>query len=73
MWDMPLRYLAAGPILQLAGALRRWPLAAAAVLLAVVGGVELHQYCLIFVQHDIGDPITQFLMFALQIVRPPPG
>ncbi len=73
MWDMPLRYLAAGPILQLAGALRRWPLAAVVVLLAVVGGVELHQYCLIFVQHDIGDPITQFLMFALEIVRQAPG
>jgi hypothetical protein len=72
MWDMPLRYLAAGPILQMAGAVRRWPVAAAVILVAVVGGVELHQYALIFVQHDLGDPITQFLMYALEIVRSAP-
>jgi 4-amino-4-deoxy-L-arabinose transferase-like glycosyltransferase len=72
MWDMPLRYLAAGPILQIAGAVRRWPVSAAIILLAVVGAVELHQYFLIFVQHDAGDPITQFLMYALEIVRPAP-
>jgi 4-amino-4-deoxy-L-arabinose transferase-like glycosyltransferase len=71
MWDMPLRYLAAGPILQIAGAMRRWQLVTAVLLLVIVGGVELHQYCLIFVQHDTGDPITQFLMFALEIIRPP--
>jgi len=72
MWDMPLRYLAAGPILQMAAAVRRWPVLAAVALLAVVCGMELHQYSLIFVQHDTGDPITQFLMYALEIVRPAP-
>jgi len=72
MWDMPLRFLAAGPILQLSCAIRRWPVAAAAIILAIVVGVELHQYFLIFVQHDTGDPITQFLMYCLEIVRPAP-
>ena len=72
MWDMPLCYLAAGPILQMAGALRRAPVVAAVILLAVVGGVELHQYCVIFVQHDVGDPITQFLMYSLEIIRAAP-
>jgi 4-amino-4-deoxy-L-arabinose transferase-like glycosyltransferase len=68
MWDMPLRYLAAGPLLQIT-AVRRWRAAAAALLLAVVGGVELHQYWVIFVQHDVGDPVTLYLMYALEFVR----
>ena len=69
MWDMPLRYLAAGTILQVAGGVRRAPILAAAVLLAVVAGVELHQYWLLFIRHDIGDPITQYLMWATEIIR----
>jgi hypothetical protein len=56
----------------MAAAVRRWPVLAAVALLAVVCGMELHQYSLIFVQHDTGDPITQFLMYALEIVRPAP-
>jgi 4-amino-4-deoxy-L-arabinose transferase-like glycosyltransferase len=72
MWDMPLRYLAAGTILHLAGAARRWQILAPVLLLALVGGVELHQYYVIFVQQDTGDPVTQALMYALQIIRPAP-
>jgi hypothetical protein len=69
MWDMPLRYLAAGTILQMAGAVRRWPVATAVVLLGLIGAFELHQYAVIFVQHGVQDPITLYLMYALQIVR----
>jgi len=69
MWDMPLRYLAAGTILQMAGAVRRWPIATAVILVGVIGAMELHQYALIFVQHGVEDPITLYLMYALQIVR----
>jgi len=69
MWDMPLRYLAAGMILQLAGAVRRWPIATAVMLVGVIGAVEFHQYAVIFVQHGVQDPITLYLMYALQIVR----
>jgi hypothetical protein len=72
MWDMPLRYLAAGQILQMAGAVRKAPVVAAVVLVALVGGIELHQYWLIFIKNDIGDPITQALMVALEIVRAAP-
>jgi len=74
MWDMPLRYLAAGAILQIAGSMKRMPVAAATfILLAVIGGVELHQYWLLFIRHDIGDPITQYLMYATEIVRVGPS
>jgi 4-amino-4-deoxy-L-arabinose transferase-like glycosyltransferase len=72
MWDMPIRYLAAGTLLQVASGVRRWPVVAAVALFALVGGMELHSYNLIFVQRDVGDPITQFLMYALEIVRSAP-
>ncbi|MGA3172103.1 MAG: hypothetical protein ABSE62_13940 [Chthoniobacteraceae bacterium] len=72
MWDMPLRYLAAGVILQMAGGVRRAPALAAMALLAVVMGVELHQYRLLFVQNDIGDPIPQLLNYTLGIMRSAP-
>jgi 4-amino-4-deoxy-L-arabinose transferase-like glycosyltransferase len=69
MWDMPLRFLAAGTILQMAAAWRRAPAWAAVALLALVAGIELHQYQLIFIGHDIGDPITQYLVWATEIIR----
>jgi hypothetical protein len=69
MWDLPLRFLAAGALLRVADGVKRWPLAVTALLVAVIGGIELHQYFLIFVQHDIGEPVTQALMYATGIVR----
>ena len=69
MWDMPLRYLAAGPILQMAGAVRRAPVVAAVLLLCFIAGTELHHYWLFFVSRDIGEPVTQYLMYTLQIIR----
>jgi 4-amino-4-deoxy-L-arabinose transferase-like glycosyltransferase len=69
MWDLPLRFLAAGALLRVADGVKRWPLAVTALLVAAIGGIELHQYFLIFVQHDIGEPVTQALMYATGIVR----
>ena len=69
MWDIPLRFLAAGTILRVSAGVKRWPLAATILLVAAVGAIELHQYFLIFVQHDIGEPVTQALMYATGIVR----
>jgi len=69
MWDIPLRFLAAGTILRLAAGLKRWPLAATVLLVAAVGAIELHQYFVIFVQHDIGEPVTEALMYATGIIR----
>ena len=72
MWDMPLRYLAAGMILQMGDGFRRIPMLTNVFLIglvALVAGFELHQYWLLFVRHDIGEPITQYLMWATEIVR----
>jgi len=69
MWDIPLRFLAAGTILRMTAGVKRWPLAATALLVAAIGAIELNQYFLIFVQHDIGEPVTQALMYATGIIR----
>jgi hypothetical protein len=69
MWDMPLRYLAAGIVLQISTAIRRAPILAAACLVVCIAGIELHQYQVLFIRHDIGDPITQYLIWANEIVR----
>jgi len=70
MWDMPIRFLAAGALLRLAGYVRRAPVLAAVALVALVGATELHQYVLYFVRHDIGEPVPMYLMQANEIVRP---
>jgi 4-amino-4-deoxy-L-arabinose transferase-like glycosyltransferase len=69
MWDMPLRFLAAGTLLRMAGGVRRAPVLAAVALVAIVGGADLYHYWLFFVRHDIGEPVTQYLMYATEIVR----
>ncbi len=71
MWDVPLRFLAAGAIVRATAGLKRWPLAGAVAIVVLVGGIELHQYYLLFVRHDIGEPVTQMLMYANDIVRVP--
>ena len=63
-------FLAAGTILQIAVQCGVAPGLAAVLLVAAVGGIELHQYWRIFVQHDIGEPVTQALMYGVGIVRP---
>jgi len=73
MWDLPLRFLAAGMLLLIArgigkGFPAREALAAVA-LVAFVCVAEFRQYHLIFQVHDVEDPITLYLMYALEIVR----
>ncbi len=70
MWDMPLRFLAAGMILQMAGAVRRAPVLAAALLVGVVGALRScnttgSSSCTTI----SASPITQYLMYATEIVR----
>lgn len=69
MWDMPLRYLAAGQLFRTASVVRRAPQLVAVALIALVAVLELQQYCTFFVSHDIGELVTAYLMRALEIVR----
>ena len=68
MWDMPLRYLALGCIADVTRNFRRREI-------LIVGGVillcaiDLRQYYIFFVQHDLYELVTAGLLRALQIVK----
>ena len=72
MWDMPLRYLAATQLFQLSARVKRAPRLAAAVLVLMVGLLELRQYHTFFVAHHITELVTSYLMRALDIVHTMP-
>ena len=68
MWDMPLRYLALGCIADVTRTLcRRALLVVAAVL--VLCAIDLRQYYIFFVQHDLYELVTAGLLRALQILK----
>jgi 4-amino-4-deoxy-L-arabinose transferase-like glycosyltransferase len=72
MWGMPMRFFAAGALLSLAAAVPRralWQGVVLGGLLGLVCSVELHQYWLFFMWHDIGEPVTKYLMYATEIVK----
>ena len=68
MWDMPLRYLALGCLADVTRSLRRSEMfmVAAVVLLCAV---DLRQYYIFFVQHDLYELVTAGLLRALQILK----
>jgi 4-amino-4-deoxy-L-arabinose transferase-like glycosyltransferase len=68
MWDMPMRYLAIGCIADVARLTRRRELlmGAAVIFLCLI---DLRQYCILFVQHDLYELVTGALLRALKIVK----
>jgi hypothetical protein len=68
MWDMPLRYLALGCIADVARNLRRRELVVVAAVL-VLCAIDLRQYYIFFVQHDLYELVTAGLLRALQILK----
>jgi 4-amino-4-deoxy-L-arabinose transferase-like glycosyltransferase len=69
MWDMPLRYLAIGCLADLTRSFqRRGPIlmVGALTLLCVI---DLRQYYIFFVQHDLYELVTAGLLRALQILK----
>ncbi len=69
LWDFPLRYLAAGCLLELTDSLgnwRRWWIGLAVLLLCVT---ELRQYSIFFVQHDLYEMIPREMLEALKILK----
>lgn len=69
MWDMPLRYLAVGCLTDLTRSFdRRGPILmiGAVALLCVI---DLRQYYIFFVQHDLYELVTAGLLRALQILK----
>jgi 4-amino-4-deoxy-L-arabinose transferase-like glycosyltransferase len=68
MWDMPLRYLALGCIADVARNLRRRELVIVGAVL-VLCAIDLRQYYIFFVQHDLYELVTAGLLRALQILK----
>jgi 4-amino-4-deoxy-L-arabinose transferase-like glycosyltransferase len=68
MWDMPLRYLALGCLTDLALTLRRREIVLVAAVVSLCA-VDLRQYYIFFVQHDLYELVTAGLLRALQILK----
>lgn len=68
MWDMPMRYLAIGCIADLTRSCRRREMI---IVLAVIFlcAMDLRQYYIFFVQHDLYELVTGALLRALQILK----
>jgi 4-amino-4-deoxy-L-arabinose transferase-like glycosyltransferase len=68
MWDMPLRYLALGCLIDVTRPLRRSEIAIVVAVL-VLCAIDLRQYYIFFVQHDLYELVTAALLRALQILK----
>jgi hypothetical protein len=68
MWDMPLRYLALGCLIDVTRTFRRRDLLLV-IAVAVLCAIDLRQYWIFFVQHDLYELVTAGLLRALQILK----
>jgi len=68
MWDMPLRYLALGCIAEVTRNLRRHEMIVVVAVLLLCA-IDLRQYYIFFVQHDLYELVTAGLLRALQILK----
>jgi hypothetical protein len=68
MWDLPMRYLALVCLSDVTASLRRRELVIAAAV-AVLCAIDLRQYHIFFVQHDLYELVTAGLLRALQILK----
>jgi 4-amino-4-deoxy-L-arabinose transferase-like glycosyltransferase len=68
MWDMPLRYLALGCIADVTRSFRRREMLIVGSVI-LLGAIDLRQYYIFFVQHDLYELVTVGLLRALQIVK----
>ena len=68
MWDMPLRFLALGCVADVSRNLRRREMVVV-VLVLLLCAIDLRQYYIFFVQHDLYELVTAGLLRALQILK----
>jgi 4-amino-4-deoxy-L-arabinose transferase-like glycosyltransferase len=68
MWDMPLRYLALGCVFDLSRSFRRREIVII-ISVALLCLVDLRQYYIFFVRHDLYELVTGGLLRALQILK----
>jgi 4-amino-4-deoxy-L-arabinose transferase-like glycosyltransferase len=68
-WDMPLRFLAATQLFRLSGLGWRWSYTLPLFALGGLCLLELRQYFIFFVQHDLYELVTAELMYAVNILK----
>ena len=69
MWDLPLRYLAVGCLTNVSasfGKRMHWWLG---IFVVAACAIELRQYLVFFVQHDLYELVTQGLLHAVRILK----
>lgn len=68
MWDMPLRYLGVTCLTDVTRSFRRREIIMA-VAITFLCAIDLRQYHIFFVQHDLYELVTAGLLHALQILK----
>ena len=69
MWDMPVRYMAFAQMTRLSGYSGSRKNLVLVLLLAGVCAIELRQYWIFFVQHDLYELVSAYLLHALNILK----
>lgn len=69
MWDLPLRYLAVGCLTNVSASFGKHAHWWLGIFIAIVGAVELRQYIVFFVQHDLYELVSGGLLHALRILK----
>jgi 4-amino-4-deoxy-L-arabinose transferase-like glycosyltransferase len=73
MWDVPLRMLAVGTIVTLAGKLPRFQQAVMVAAVTLMCLFELRQYLILFVDYPLYELVTEGLLRALKILKSAPA
>jgi len=71
MWDMPLRFLAFSQIVALASLSKQYRGVVIAAAVALLAGIEFHQYIVLAVRYPLYELITHDLLQALSILKTP--
>ncbi|MFN2476445.1 MAG: ArnT family glycosyltransferase [Chthoniobacterales bacterium] len=69
IWDTPLRYLATLSLMRTSDACGKRSNLVLALMIAVVCAVELRQYVIFFVEHDLYELVTAGLLHAINILK----
>src|SRR5256714_4552861 len=71
MWDLPLRFLAFSQIVALASFAKKYQAGIIVGAVALLAGIEFHQYIVLAVRYPLYELITHDLLRALQILKSP--
>jgi hypothetical protein len=69
IWDMPLRYLATLSLTRTSDSFGKRSNLVLGLMIAVVCAVELRQYVIFFVEHDLYELVTAGLLRAINILK----